>query len=184
MTDTVPGIRESHELQDLHRRERLAVLAQAARLADEHRLGEIMPMVMANYMNDPSTVGRITLIQLDEVMFHTKYRTAKRWVRRVRERLHDGTRKTDGRLDLAWALESREATVRMVTWLWMIGRREHLVSFGQPGGFPYSLLYDNWDPAYDGTLEDADATDDAGDMDDAADGIDTDETGDGWEDME
>lgn len=147
--DYHPGIRESRMAKEVNHRVRLAVLAQAARLTEEGHLDKVLPMLIVNYANDPKRIGRIHLIQLDEAMFGTQYITAKRWVRRMRERLHDTTKLTDGRLDLAWALDTQEHTVRMTLWLWMLAEREKLTSFRVPGGFPYSLIYDNWDPAYD-----------------------------------
>jgi hypothetical protein len=47
----------------------------------------------------------------------------------------------------------------MTLWLWMLAEREKLTAFRVPGGFPYSLIYDNWDPAYDEYAQQADDTD-------------------------
>ena len=74
-------------------------------------------------------------------MFNTSRRVANKTIRVMRETINDDSSVTDGYVTLGWALESKEKTVRMTTWLLQLSLREKLSTFQKPEGFPYAQLY-------------------------------------------
>ena len=149
------------------RRTRLSVLARISDLCERGQRVKAIPTLMANLMADPDVAG-IHLWQLDSAMFGTSRYKAKKLIREVRERTHDTSHDKDGTVTVGWALDSPEHSVRMVTWLWLVARREGMANITPPVGFPYSLLYDDVADAgmgdWDAPIEDDD-DDDGGDED-------------------
>ena len=143
--ETIGSARGRHEEQ---RRQRLAMLTTIHDMCERGERRNVMPVLMANLVAHP-VVKTIRLWQLDSVMFGTERRRACRTIRKMRETIHDQTPRSDALLTLGWAFEDRDATIRMTTWLWLLGRREHLVEYRLPDGFPYALLYEDHEEEQD-----------------------------------
>lgn len=123
--------------------ERDDALRNVRDLCERGRRGEVIPYLMFGLRDHPSW-RKIRLWQLDAVMFHVSQKRALTTIRRMRRTVGDTSTVRDGYATLGWAVESREATVRMTTWLWLLLRREGLADSLKPGrGFPYADLYDD-----------------------------------------
>lgn len=121
---------------------RAEALAQAKRLSDEGRLDEALPHLIGAMMRQPA-VAKIRLWQLDSMLFGVSRGAAIAAVHRARRLagaigLAGGG---DGTRTLGWALESPQASVRMTAWLIEVSKREGLLQFRPPDGFPFGLLY-------------------------------------------
>lgn len=152
------------ELADADR-ERLMAYRMVWGLADAGRLRDVLPTLMFGLSDHPAW-GKLRLWRLDSAMFGTSRKRALRWVRKARRLAGDTSTMKDGYATLAWAVESREATVRLTAWLWLLARREGLAApLTVPVGFPYATMYEDTGtpepPAHDGTGEGiSDGTDD------------------------
>lgn len=140
MASTEESFRQTQAALDTARRERAMALQKVRELCETGRRNLVIPFLLANMQRMPA-LERIRLWQLDSIMFNTTRRVANRTIRTMRETIHDDSSVNDGYVTLGWALESKEKTVRMTTWLLQLSLREKLSTFGKPDGFPYSELY-------------------------------------------
>lgn len=124
------------------RRERARALSIITDMCETGQRTKVMPFLLANMQRTPA-LRQIRLWQLDAVIFHTSRKRALRTIRRMRETINDGSTIKDGYTTVGWALEDRESSVRMSTWLYMLLLREGLTKFELPDGFPYGVLYDD-----------------------------------------
>lgn len=121
---------------------RAMALAKVHELCETGQRHKVMPFLLENMRRHPE-LGKIRLWQLDAVMFGTTRDRAIRWIRKTRELIGDTSTMPDGYTSLAWALESRESSVRMAAWLYELLLREHLCKPERPEDFPYGALFDH-----------------------------------------
>lgn len=126
------SIRRSHALY--HVRE----------LCEQGRRDEVLPWLIPAMRRDPA-LAKIRLWRLDEAMYGTTRDRALRWIRRMRETVHDGSNVKDGYATIGWALRDQKSSVRMTTWLWLLMVREHAAEFMPPDGFPYRQIFESGD---------------------------------------
>lgn len=140
MASTEESFQQTQEALDAANRERSRALQQVQTLCETGRRHLVIPFLMANMQRVPA-LRKIRLWQLDSIMFNTSRRVANKTIRTMRETINDDSSVNDGYATLGWALESKEKTVRMTTWLLQLSLREKLSVFRKPDGFPYEQLY-------------------------------------------
>ena len=142
MASTPESFEITKRRHDEAERERRQALSRIEHYCETGQRHLVIPFLMVNMQRTPA-LRRIRLWQLDSVMFHSPRSRAYRTIRQMRELIGDRSHVKDGFTTVGWALENREASVRMSTWLYLLLLREKLTKFELPEGFPYGLLYDN-----------------------------------------
>lgn len=126
------------------KRERYRVLQKVQDLCTTGQRSLVIPFLMVNMQHNPA-LKKIRLWQLDAIMFNQSKYIALKTIRHMRETIGDQSTVKDGYADLGWALENKNATVRMTTWLYQLLEREKTTTFELPEGFPLTMLYETGD---------------------------------------
>ena len=123
--------------------EREQALTYISDMCQNGHRDQVMRWLIPEMRRTPS-LKKIRLWQLDAMMFGTIQYRAVNTVRKMRELIGDQSHVKDGHCSLGWALQNREATVRMTTWLWLLLDRERLIpeGFKPPEGLPYKQLFE------------------------------------------
>lgn len=122
--------------------ERAQALNHVADMCEAGQRDQVLGWLIPNMVKHPA-LQKIRLWQLDSIMFGSSHGRAVWTIKRARQLADDHSQVRNGHATLGWALESQEASVRMVAWLWELARREHLTdtTLKPPPGLPYTQLF-------------------------------------------
>lgn len=122
--------------------ERAQALVHVSELCERGERTQVLRWLIPQMMRQPA-LRKIRLWQLDTIMFGSSHGRAVWAIKKARELAGDTSTVRNGHATLGWALESKEATVRMTAWLWVLTRREKLAdtTFRPPEGMPYTQLF-------------------------------------------